>query len=166
MKKYTQRYLVVRFEDMVNDPEKTLKAVCAFLDEDYDTKMLSMDGALEQREKMIHRSHGDLSRSPLSPDYIGIHRDQISDVELAFLQFALRRRMLANRYKLEPVHLSARQWLEFFIKTLPLNLARMTAWIVLETAQHHFPSIFGRKPDARMRVEPPSQPVTLAESER
>lgn len=166
LKKYPQRYFILRFEDMVTEPEKILQAVCAFLGEGYDPGMLSMNGAPEHRDKMIRRSHGDQAGSPLSTAYLGIFRDQIPAGELAFLQYVLRHRLQTHSYPLEQVQLTGRQRTEFLAKTLPLNLARMAAWFAMEAGQQLLPSIFRRKPSAHMRVEPSSQPFTIIEGER
>ncbi len=167
LKKHPGRYIVVRFEDLVTQPERTLRTVCAFLGEEFDPRMLRMDGAPDHREKMIRRSHGDPNASPLSAEYIGIYRAQLSKTELVFLQTILRARMRRFGYSLEPIQLSPGERLDYLFKVFPANLIRLAAWLAIETVQHHFPSLFGRKPGANMLVKPPAgEAVTLAEGER
>lgn len=156
LSEYPRRYLVVRFEDMVTDPQKTLQAVCAFLDEEFDPRMLSMQGAPEHRDKMIRRSHGDPTASPLSGAYIGIYREHIPAPELVFLQTVLRLRMRAFAYPPDPIRLSRKERGAYLLKTFPANLARLAAWLALESIQHNFPSLFGRKPSRNMLVKPPA----------
>ncbi len=154
LKKYPERYFVLRFEDMVTDPDQSLRAVCNFLGEVYDSRILNMTGAPDQREKMIHRSHGNMSASPLSSEYIGIYRKQIPLLELAFMQFVLRPRMTNFGYHLDPINLNVSQRGEFYFSTVPLNLVRLASWLARESLQHHLPGLFGRKPGANMRVNP------------
>ncbi len=152
LKKHSGRYLVVRFEDLILQPEQTLRKVCAFLEEEFDPRMLTMEGAPEHREKMIRRSHGDRGGSPLSSEYIGIYRGQIPAAELVFLQTILGARMRRFGYDLERIPLSRKERRDYLLKEFPLNWIRLAAWMGLETVQHHLPGLFGRKPGANMRV--------------
>lgn len=154
LKKYPQRYFVLRFEDMVTDPDRSLRAVCAFLGESYDPQILNMAGAPDQREKMIRRSHGNTSSTPLSSEYIGIYRKQIPLLELTFMQSVLRARLKEFDYHLDPIDLTISQRAEFYFKTVPFNLARLITWLARESLQHHLPGLFGRKPGLNMRVNP------------
>jgi hypothetical protein len=167
LKKHSGRYIVVRFEDLVAQPEKTLRTVCAFLDEKFDPRMLSMEGAPEQREKMIRRSHGDPYAGPLSTEFIGIYRKDIPATELVFMQTILGGRMRRFGYSLDRIQLSGGERREYLLKTFPVNLIRLTAWLGIETVQHHLPKLFGRKPGANMLVAAPAgETVKLAEGKR
>ena len=44
-----QRYTLVRYEDLVSDPDRTMRRVCDFLALDYDPRMLTMDGVPEHQ---------------------------------------------------------------------------------------------------------------------
>ncbi len=167
LRKHPRRYLVVRFEDMVSDPQKTLQKVCAFLEEEFDPRMLTMEGAPEHRDKMIRRSHGGPSASPLSSAYIGIYRDQIPAPELVFLQSILSSRMRAFGYSPDSIRLSPEERRASLFKTFSANLARLAAWLALESVQHNFPSLFGRKPSKKMLVKlPAGEQEILMEGER
>lgn len=166
LRKHSGRYLVVRFEDMILQTEQTLRTVCAFLDEDFDPRMLSMEGAPEQREKMIRRSHGDPGGSPLSSEYIGIYREQIPAGELVFLQTILGARMRRFGYSPDRIPLTREERRDYLLKEFPVNSFRLAAWLGLETVQHHFPAVFGRKPGANMLVRTPAgDAAKLAEGE-
>jgi hypothetical protein len=52
MKRYHGRYKIIRYETLVQKPEETIRAICAFLGEDYYPEMLSTDGSPGHREKL------------------------------------------------------------------------------------------------------------------
>ena len=81
-KKYPQSYMPVRFEDLVINPESTLKEICDFLEEDYTRSMLTLEGAPKFRAQLDRADEGKL----LSEKYIGRYRDSIPVDEIAFMQ--------------------------------------------------------------------------------
>lgn len=153
LKQYPGRYMFVRFENLVREPEQTLKAVCQFLDEPYHPALLSMAGAPEHRTKLANRAHPKAGIHPLSDEYIGIYRAQVPHREVVFMQSVLGRLMQAHGYQLEPVQFSFKDWITFLSLDWPLNFARMVAWLGIEKLQHSLPSRFGRKPGAKMLVK-------------
>lgn len=152
LKKYPGRYMLVRFENMVRDPEQTVKAVCKFVNEPYHPTMLTMASAPEHRAKLAKRSTKPLKLHPLSDEYIGIYRRSVSRREIAFMQGILGYLMKKYGYGLEPMFFSLKDMLAFLFIDWPLNLARMTAWLVVELLQHNMPTRFGRKPGENMYV--------------
>jgi hypothetical protein len=153
LKKYPGRYLTVRFEEMVFETEQTLRRVCAFLGEDFHPEMLAMPGAPDHRDKLIRRSHGDPAKSPLSPDYIGIYRNEVPAQEIALMQAVAKTSLERFGYALEPIQFSPRERMQYLFSTWPLNFARLFAWLVIEFIQHNFPGRFGRKPGSNMIVK-------------
>lgn len=63
----------IRYEDLVNDPEATLKRVCDFLGEDFDDSMLTFDelNKSENLEPEIYMSWKALTRHPLTTARVG-----------------------------------------------------------------------------------------------
>lgn len=154
LKKYPGRYLTIKFEDMVYETEKTIRDVCAFLGEEYYPEILGMPGAPEHRDKLIRRSNGDSEHSPLSPQYIGIYRQQVPVHEIAFMQDIARRSLQQFGYAREPIDFSLFEWARYAFLTWPLNFARMLVWLVIELIQHNLPGRFGRKPGKNMVIKP------------
>jgi hypothetical protein len=152
-RRYPERYRVVRYEELVREPEATLRAVCAFLDEPYMPAMLSMAGAPEHREK-FSRSAPEVpaGQAPLSSAYIGRYRGVVEERELAFMQLHAGRAMRDHGYALEPVRLPARDALRFALLDWPANLTRMLGWRMWEAVQHSFPAQVGRKPGAEALI--------------
>jgi hypothetical protein len=62
-----ERYLVLRYEELVGQPEATLRQVAAFLGEDYDAAMLAAlrDSAVGRAHEQVARG---LSEAPGPPD--------------------------------------------------------------------------------------------------
>ncbi len=158
LKKYPDSYMVVRFEDMVRNTEKTIEAVCNFLGEEFFQEMLSMPGAIERRNKLIQRSKNKPGESLLSDAYIGIYKDVVPELEVAFLQLFLRRLMKTYGYDLETHKFSFRERVKFLVVTLPLNFIRMTIWGVKEFLEQNFPNRFGRNPGLHMIVKSKADP--------
>lgn len=153
--RYPDRYLVIRFEDMVLDTEATVRKACTFLDEAFHPEMLDMPGAVEHRDKLIRRSHGDPDKPPLSAQYIGIYRTEVPREEVRFIESVGRGPLLHYGYALEPWRAGPWETARFLIYTWPLNTARMLAWLAIEAVQQNLPGHLGRNPGGNMVVEMP-----------
>jgi hypothetical protein len=150
-KRYPDRYRIVHFETLVQQPEATLREICAFLGEAFTPVMLTMEGSPGHRAKLCGGSVYQDGPVPLSTKFIGNYREVLSKQEIAFIQLVAGRPMTTVGYTLEPVRLTAGEWLHFALLDVPLNLARLTAWRTLEAAHHAFPGKIGRRP-ARQKV--------------
>ena len=157
VRKYPDRYRVVRYEDMVCDTEGTLRSVCAFLDEDFDPEMLGMPGAPERRDRLYSRieQDGDVSEGPLSAEFIGRFQSSVPADELAFIQLHAGRLMRAYGYPPVQAHLSRAEWSRFVALGWANQAARMVAWRGVEVLQQRLPAYVGRKPDPRTVVDRP-----------
>lgn len=149
---YPDRYLVVRFEDLVSDTEVTVREVCSFVGEAFDPVMLEMSGAPKLRDRLADQADNRLLRS----DFIGLHRDAVDVNERLFIESATRRGMKKRGYQSEPLELSNFAWVQYAVTTWPNQVARSLAWRGTEELQQRFPSRFPRKPGKRMIVEPAS----------
>jgi hypothetical protein len=148
-RRYGERYLVVRFEDLVLRPADVLRKVCSFLGEQFHEDMLLMSEAPSRRARMREftgRDEGAL----LSRRAIGRFRGRLADDERAFLELQLRTLMCRYGYPSEPPTRGLRAWARFFVTEWPDQCARMVAWRGVEAAQQRFPGVVRRRPDARM----------------
>ena len=164
LQRYPGRYLIVRFEDLIRQPEETLLAVCIFIGETYAPAMTAMDGAPEYRDKRAHGRELRPGESPLSAAYIGLYDGSIPPRELAFLQRAAGREMARFGYRPDEIALSSADRRQMIVE-YPLNLARMTAWRGIEAAHQRWPGVFGRKPGGNMILsdrQADGRPVTAA----
>jgi hypothetical protein len=153
LKKYPSQYMVVRFEDLVYEPETTLRSICHFIGEEYQPQMLAMAGAPDHRAKLERGAQRPAESSPLSDEHIGIYRHGLSKHELAFMQNMARASLREFGYGLEPIHFSLLEQLAYIGWRWHVNFIRMIAWLGIEYVQHSFPQIFGRKPASKMVIK-------------
>jgi hypothetical protein len=131
--RFPHRYLLARYEDLVRDPEGTMRHVCSFIDEDYSPAMLSMGGAPEHRGG--NSSFGDLEPGSISPRGIARAVTVLAPSEIAFIELFARRSMAALGYeRIEPA-LSPAQRVRFYTGTVPFQFVRMIGWIALARLQ-------------------------------
>jgi Sulfotransferase family len=152
--RYPDRYQIVRFEDLVREPETTLRQVCAFVGEPFVAEMLAMDGAPARRARLLE--HPDATTGHLlAGRAIGGHRGRVPDDELTFLQLHLGRRMRTFGYEPEPVTRGVASWARFAVRSWPDQGARMLAWRTVEELQQRWPAVVRRTPDRRMVLAEP-----------
>ncbi|MBA4358752.1 MAG: sulfotransferase, partial [Desulfovibrio sp.] len=71
------RWLDVKYEELVRQPEKVLRGICDFLGEKYEPGMLDFHQTDLAKARGATRDHAPLGH-PVSDRYIGIHKDQLS----------------------------------------------------------------------------------------
>jgi sulfotransferase family protein len=131
-RRYPGRYLLVRYEDLVREPEATMRRLCAAIDLDYSPHMLSMAGLPEHRDRGGNSSFRDMEPGTISTRAVGRFRTVLSAPELAFIQLVAGRELVACGYERVSVELTGRDRPRFWAVDLPIHLARMAGWIALE----------------------------------
>jgi len=144
LQRFPDSYMIVQFEKLIGETEKTLRRVCEFLEEEFTPAMLTMEGAPAFRDALEKNAKGATRHSPLSTDFIGGFRSKINKRELHFMQLYAGREMQEFGYQLEPIRFSAGDWLFFSLFDFPANLARKLAWRGVEAAQQAFPRLVPR----------------------
>ena len=107
---FADRILDVKYEDLVADPETTVKRICAFLGEEFAPAMLAFAeraDAVPERERSIH---GKLRR-PVSRDDIGQWRAKLSAIECFIMEACMHRELRQWGY---PLRFAARGWRPVF----------------------------------------------------
>lgn len=122
-RRYPDRYLVLRYESLVERPEAILRQLCAFLGEEYTPTMLTMEGAI--------RFGGEATEAP-PPAAEPSAAEAISSGEIAFTQLHAGRALRAYGYLPMPTRLTPGEWLRFCVVDWPANLAGMLAWRTVE----------------------------------
>ena len=150
LKKHPDRYMVLRFETLILEPEQTLQKVCAFLGESYEPAMLQMSGSPTQRAKLETGSPGDARESMLSPSFIGQYRGKLTKSDILFMQVHLGRDLRGYEYPIDDLRFTRGQRVRFLVADWPLNWIRMVTWRAVENIQHNYPGKVGRKPGSRM----------------
>ncbi len=154
---YPNRYKVVRYETLANEPEETLRDICEFMGEPYSPMMLTMNGAKAFRDEGGNSSYTQYEPGRISTRSIGRFRQVLTKQQILFIQMFCRQHMLALDYQLDELSLSIPEQLGFYLWFVPDNLARMTAW----HAREAFLNYKGR-PVPSYRILPDSE-VTQAQ---
>jgi hypothetical protein len=126
-RRYPDRYMLVRYEDLARRPEVTMREVCAFVDVEMSPRMFTMAGAPEHRDRGGNSSFGDLEPGTISTKAIGRFRDVLTPSETAFIQLVARRELRALGYHRAPVAFSPAQRARHVVVELPVHLLRLAA---------------------------------------
>jgi hypothetical protein len=111
---HPDRYHVVRYEDLVRSPERTVRQVCAFLDLPFDARLLP------------DASEVGTPPGPLHTGSIGRYRQLLPPHEIALLELGNRRRMRHHGYAPDPIRLTGAERLP--LASLPSHLGRAALW--------------------------------------
>jgi hypothetical protein len=147
-KRYPGQYMVVRYEDLVAQPEQMLRKICEFLGEAYVPEMLTMMGAPTHRNKGSNSSYGKREVGKISTDSIARYRQVLSPQEIKYMQDFCKDGMREFGYELDDIRLSARERVSYIFVDWVFNFARMSFWAAKET----FWGIKGRTLPARRLV--------------
>ncbi|MGH2382324.1 MAG: sulfotransferase family protein [Candidatus Limnocylindria bacterium] len=130
--RYPNQFRIVRYETLANDPEATLRDLCAFVDEPYEPAMLAMGGASDFREAGGNSSFGRFATGHISTASIGRYRNVLSESQVAFMQALAGDAMAAHGYEPSPIALSGPGVLRYRLIDRPTNVALMGAWRLRE----------------------------------
>jgi len=125
--RYPDRYLLVRYEDLVMDPEGTTREVCRFIGEPYEPRMLSMEQTPEHRDRS-NSSFGDIAPGTISTTGVGRFRDVLTPSEVRLIQSVARRQMARTGYEPVEMEMSLGGTLRHVAWDLPGSVVRVTAW--------------------------------------
>jgi hypothetical protein len=100
--RYLGRYEVVRYEDLVADPDATIRGVCAFLGERFEPTMLQM----EQVRRYDDIRAGSEDGSPISDEFVGRYRRSVDRSDVGLIQSLLEPELNAFGYPPDPIRLS------------------------------------------------------------
>jgi hypothetical protein len=150
LRRHPDRYRLLRYEDLVADPEAVVSEACDFVGVQFEPAMLAIPGAPAYRQKLLD---GDGTPDRLiNAANVGAYRGVIPAGELAFIQGRLRGPMRRHGYPLDRVRMGAAARVQYALAHWPLGMLRMAAWSSLETLQHRYPRLIGRRPVGRMVV--------------
>lgn len=130
--KYPHKYMIVRYETLASEPEKTLRKICAFIGEEYDPVMLGMQGAEQFRDEGGNSSYGQHEPGRISTRSIGRFQEVLSPRQIAFMQMVAGSQMAEFNYAPNLIKLSMLDGLLFSFFDIPLNSLRMLVWYVRE----------------------------------
>jgi hypothetical protein len=89
LRRHPSRYRTIRYEDLVRDPEGTMRETCAFLGAPFVPDMLLLADARRYDVDRANAADG----VPVSTAHVGIYRDRLSALDLAVIQASARDEM-------------------------------------------------------------------------
>jgi len=131
--KYPNQYMIICYETLAREPEKTLRQICDFIGEEYTPEMLTMNGASDHTSSGGNSSFGKIEPGKISQKPIGRYREVLSNIEIAYIQLIAGSFMKQLGYQRDPVKLSVGEILKFYGQVLPSSLMRTFGWMLLNT---------------------------------
>jgi hypothetical protein len=131
MRRHPGRYHVVRYEDLVCDPLRTARKVCAAIGAPFAPEMLSLEGLPELRDKGGNSSFGDVGPGSISTNAVGRFHDVLRTYEHSFIEIVAGRAMEAFGYERTGVEATRRDHVAFTVVHLPVHTVRMLGWLTL-----------------------------------
>lgn len=132
-KRFPNQYMIVRYETLAAHPERTLREICAFIDEEFEPAMLKMEESGSYIEAGGNSSYGRREPGVISTNSIGRSRKVLTERQIAFIQEHAKEPMKTLDYDLFPIQLSLSDQLVFTLADQPFNIARMFAWRTRES---------------------------------
>ena len=129
-----RRYLRIRYEDLVNDPEATLRLVCAFVEEEFAPSMISdrSDTAAVSEVAWWQQR----AREAIDPTRVGRHVDALSRRDRAQVAAVVHRDLPALGYSVPARRLVVLGRVLRAAQARP-SLPRRTKPVVLTPEQHY-----------------------------
>lgn len=113
---FAGRYLLIKYEDLVTDPESVIRRACKTLDLDFRPEMLSMNGHLGWRGNSSSFNQHEPKENKISTDSIGRYRQQSNDFDLRLYQTILQDELKELGYAIDPDRASLPRHIQFAIK--------------------------------------------------
>jgi hypothetical protein len=128
---YGDRYRVIRYETLAQEPEKTMRELCDFLELEYEPSMLAMNAVDEQRDQGGNSSFGPQTPGSISTRSIGRYAEILDSTELAFIERLCREGM--DEYGYPPSR--PQPGAGFWVTEFPVLAARTSLWRLDEARQ-------------------------------
>lgn len=132
VRKRPQSFRIVRYEDLVADPEGVVRAVCGFVGLDYDPAMLEMGGGDDRTAEGGNSSFEPIAPGVISTRSVGRYRSLLDDRTVAFIQGVCGPWMRRHGYELDPLDLSPSEWFRAYVTDLPIGVGRISIWLAAE----------------------------------
>jgi hypothetical protein len=96
--KYADSYMVVRYEDLVRNPESTTQKVCDFVKLDYTPDLLKMDAQLGWRGSNSHFEDLGYEHDGISEKAIGRYVEYLDSTDRVLIEDFLKEEMIQWQY--------------------------------------------------------------------
>ena len=142
-------YMLVRYEELVTDPEDTLHRVCEFVGEDFVPEMLTLSGADDFAGS--NSSYEAASGKAISTRSIGRYRTVLTSSQIRFIQERTRHEMAPFDYRVDTLAQAWPDRLRYPFVTWPIESLRVAAWRTMNSVRNRR----GRPlPDYRLVEQP------------
>ncbi len=98
--KHPENYLEIRYEDLVNNPEKEIKKVCDFLEIDFEPQMINSENIADKLGDVAVRKHHANVYKPINKENIGKGRKKMSLEDKIQIDKIIGKELLQLGYKL------------------------------------------------------------------
>jgi hypothetical protein len=122
-----KEFLTVRYEDLLSDPERTVKAICGFLGEDYSGSMLRYFENEETRQLAGFSKSWDNCSKPILRDNFGKYKKSLSGGEIRLFETAAWPELEHFGYPLDNPRAELAK-----LASIPLSSARRAKYFLLE----------------------------------
>ena len=137
-RRFPGQYRVLRYEDLVADPEPQLRDICAFIGAEYHDDMLSLRGAEDFRKQGSNSSYGSRGVGVISTDSIGRFPEVLSPSQIRYIERAAAQPMERFGYQPSLASDGLVGNLVFTLGALPLESVRMISWGVRDRMLDRF----------------------------
>jgi hypothetical protein len=127
LRRFPDRYMVVKYETLAQQPVETLQEICPFIGETYDPLMLAMQGS--ERHRDGNSSYGNIKPGVISTKSINRYRQVLKADDYWFMQVYLAEAMANYDYRAEPIDASTARRLRFNLLERPLDSVRVNRWL-------------------------------------
>jgi hypothetical protein len=130
-RRFPDSFMTVRFEDVVIDPEGSLRSLCSFTGLRYDERMFEMGGGDEDAKTGGNSSFDSIPRGEISRRPLGRYRTHLEPELVSLIQRVSKRQMLGLGYEIDEIELSGPQRMAVAGQQL-VAYGRMAAWEATE----------------------------------
>jgi hypothetical protein len=125
-----ERYRMVRYETLARSPEITMSAICDFIGEPYEPRMLEMLGIEDAADYAGNSSFEPIGSGEISTGSIGRFHSMLTARTIASVQVIAGSWMAVHDYPKEPIALSPADRAHLWVDDLPMQAARTAAWLL------------------------------------
>lgn len=127
-RQHPEGYRLLRYEDLAERPEATMRSVCEFIGEPFEPRMMAMEGAAEFRESGGNSSYERFAQGTISTASIGRYRSVLSGADIAFIEAQAVDEMRRHGYEAGRPEMSAAARWRYRLGQWPANRLRMAGW--------------------------------------
>lgn len=117
--------LTVKYEDLLANPEHTLRQICDFLGEEFEASLLTEDKESENLFSSWESSWKHKSQEGLDPSRVSAWKRELSPDEQVVLEWTLYKALVTAGYSSERPKLKPRHWLKILLEYLGITWRKL-----------------------------------------